>query len=113
MHSAQELISRRIFKPWFQLDFVWNLTDYPKILKNCRQFSGKIIDIIMSQKLTEGSAELSFVERLIRISEENENFSLDDVKAETIDALTAVRLYAMDTEDILSFCDKFEFFLSF
>lgn len=46
----------------------------------------------MAKCLKEGSSEVTMVERLLRISEENENFSLDDVKAETIDALTAVRM---------------------
>lgn len=63
----------------------------------------------MSQKLTEGSAELSFVERLIRISEENENFSLDDVKAETIDALTAVRNLSDRFLFIFLLCFAFQF----
>lgn len=33
------------------------------------------------------------IERLIRISEQNESFTLENVKAEAVDALTAVRSY--------------------
>lgn len=83
-------MSRRVLRPWFHLDWVWNLTPYPKILADCRKFSHRIIDNIMAQYLLKGSSEMTMIERLLRISEENENFSLDDVKAEAIDALTAV-----------------------
>lgn len=46
---------------------------------------------MVQQVIDKGSSEVTFLERMIRVSEENEDFTIEDVKAEANNALIAVR----------------------
>ncbi len=45
----------------------------------------------MDAAINKGYSDVSFVERMIRVSEETDNFTIEDIKAEAITTLTAVR----------------------
>lgn len=46
---------------------------------------------IVQRVLEKGSSEVTFLERMIRVSQENDDFTIEDVKAEANNALIAVR----------------------
>lgn len=47
---------------------------------------------LIDDKLLNGSENLTFMERLIRISDENPEFDLFEVRSEALNTLTAVRI---------------------
>lgn len=49
---------------------------------------------LIADKLKNGSDNITFLERLLRVSDENESFSHEDVRAEATNTLTAV--YVLD-----------------
>lgn len=32
-HSIQNIAAIRMFQPWYRLNILWNLTNYPKVVK--------------------------------------------------------------------------------
>lgn len=40
---GQAVVAKRMFLPWFHIDFLWNLTDYPKKLEKYKNFAKRII----------------------------------------------------------------------
>lgn len=48
------------------------------------------ISQLIADKLKNGSDNVTFMERLIRIADENDDFDLEDVRAEAMNTLTAV-----------------------
>lgn len=88
--SGQSVLAKRLFQPWFQVDFIWNLTPYPKTLKKYINYGSKLVDGIIAAKMAAQKGDLTFVDKLLDISAENETFTLNDVKVETTTLLMGV-----------------------
>lgn len=45
---GQQIISKRMFLPWYQLEWVWQLTRYPKRLQKFTAFAQRIMSKVIS-----------------------------------------------------------------
>lgn len=85
------MLAKRLFMPWYQNEFIWSLTSFPKELKTYMVYSSMLVDRILACRMADTSSDLTFVDRLLHISEENPSFNLEDVKAEATTLLYGVR----------------------
>lgn len=70
-------------------------------------YGSALVDRILANRMADTSSDLTFVDRLLHISEENPSFNLDDVKAETTTLLFGVR--CIIDENIINICDVMHF----
>ncbi|KAJ6637457.1 putative cytochrome P450, partial [Pseudolycoriella hygida] len=89
MKFGQSLIGKRFFLPWYQSEWIWKITGYSKLTEKVARESIDGMNKVVQKLIDNGSSEITFLERLLRISEETDEFTLDDVKAEAITALIA------------------------
>lgn len=89
------MIANRLFLPWYQYDFVWKMSSLSRELQKYQDYSEVLVDRILKGRMADTSSDLTFVDRLLHISEENPTFDLEDVKAETTTLLYGVRTVSM------------------
>lgn len=88
--SGQQIVGKRLFQPWYQRDFIWNLTSYPSELQSYKDYLAEFIDRILASEKLNSTGERTIVSRLMRVSEENPEFGAEDVKAEITTLLFGV-----------------------
>ncbi|XP_031637232.1 probable cytochrome P450 313a4 [Contarinia nasturtii] len=93
-----EIVGKRILDPLLHIDFIWNLTESAKKLREYSCFGRTLFQKILKEKVQTGSESHSFLERLLDISNENTNFTHENVIAETATILTG----ATDTSSAAS-----------
>lgn len=81
--SGQNVIAKRLYQPWYQNDFVWQLTDFPGTLRKYMDYGASLVDRIIANRIADGADDVTFVDRLLKISQQNPSFNMEDVKAET------------------------------
>lgn len=64
-------------------------------------YGSALVDGILDNRMADSSSDLTFVDRLLHISEENPTFNLDDVKAETTTLLFGVSVSLQQNNKIL------------
>lgn len=92
------MLAKRLFFPWYQNEFIWGLTSFKTELKSYMDYGSDLVDRILKCRMADTSSDLTFVDRLLHISEENDDFSLDDVKAETTTLLYGVSVWCFISE---------------
>lgn len=90
LNSGQQVIAKRLFQPWYQHDFIWNLTSYAGELQSYQDYGSLLVDRILASERINPTGERTFVGRLMRISDENPTFNIEDVKSETTTLLFGV-----------------------
>lgn len=43
IYSGQQIVSKRMFLPWYQNELIWRFTKYSKLLKKYRVFSKRLV----------------------------------------------------------------------
>lgn len=123
LFSVQECAATRMFQPWFRSDFIWSLTRFPAIVKEFADLQlsilNKVISIsghlsyslyksvnkrlklslislqLLKQKQHSEDDKLSIIDHLLKVAEDNEDFTLTDVKDESNTVMMAVSAHQL------------------
>ncbi|KAJ6635617.1 putative cytochrome P450 [Pseudolycoriella hygida] len=88
--EGQIMATKRYFNPFYQLDFIWKLTRYPNIAKEVSEYRTALFEKIIKERSSVSEDEkVLFLDRLLKISEENSDFTMEDVKGEGNTAIMA------------------------
>lgn len=110
--SALGQVTKRVFRPWLELKWIRMFTDYDEKINHFQKKSDDVIKgvsinvsvdsnrkrpfinirfvQIIQRTIDEGFSNDSFVDKLIGISRENPDFTLDDIKVEAHSLLIGV-----------------------
>ncbi|XP_031641181.1 probable cytochrome P450 313a4 [Contarinia nasturtii] len=80
--DAISAVIQRMFRPWLQVEWFRKITNYQKKLVYFQKFSDEVMDGIIKRSLENGSNGNTFLDKLITVSQQNKNFTLQDIKVE-------------------------------
>ncbi|XP_037028299.1 probable cytochrome P450 313a4 [Bradysia coprophila] len=89
MKLGQSLVGKRLFLPWYWPEWIWKLSGLSELSKKVAEDTDMIVVKAMKNILDNGTPKFTFIQRMLRIAETNDEFTMDDVKAETITTLIA------------------------
>ncbi|XP_031637234.1 cytochrome P450 3A19-like [Contarinia nasturtii] len=92
------IVSKRSLQLLFHIDAIWNLTKAAIQLKEYNQYGREIFRKTLEDKLKNGYDAETFLGRLLEVSNDNPQFSTEDVFAETATIITG----ATDTSSAAS-----------
>ncbi|XP_037033787.1 cytochrome P450 4C1-like [Bradysia coprophila] len=90
LFDSQTMAMKRYFNPFYQIDFLWKLTKWPEKAKRVSKHREELFEKIIAERSHVSEDErVLLIDRLLKISEENSDFTMEDVKGEGNTAIMA------------------------